>query len=67
MEMRIGFECTAVSLAAQRANAAGLEAIEKATGEMVADTCAGGLGAGGNLSFHMAIASATKTRCRSIS
>jgi GntR family transcriptional repressor for pyruvate dehydrogenase complex len=37
-----------------------LEAIEKAIGEMDTDTRAGGLGTEGDLSFHMAIAMATK-------
>ena len=60
MEMRLGIECNAASLAARRANPADLEAIEKAIGEMDADTRSGGLGTEGDLSFHMAIAMATK-------
>jgi GntR family transcriptional repressor for pyruvate dehydrogenase complex len=60
MEMRMGIECNAASLAAQRANAADLEAIEKAIAEMETDTRTGGLGTEGDLSFHMAIAMATK-------
>ena len=60
LEMRMGIECTAASLAAQRANTADLEAIERAIEEMEADTRAGGLGTAGDLSFHMAIAGATK-------
>ncbi len=60
LEMRMGIECTAASLAARRANATDLEAIEKAIGEMESDTGSGGLGTEGDLSFHMAIASATK-------
>jgi GntR family transcriptional repressor for pyruvate dehydrogenase complex len=60
MEMRMGIECTAASLAAQRANASDLEAIEKAIVDMERDTGAGGLGTEGDLSFHMAIALATK-------
>jgi GntR family transcriptional repressor for pyruvate dehydrogenase complex len=60
MEMRMGIECVAASLAAQRANASDLEAIEQAIGEMERDTGGGGLGTEGDLSFHMAIASATK-------
>jgi GntR family transcriptional repressor for pyruvate dehydrogenase complex len=60
MEMRLGIECNAASLAAQRANPVDLEAIEKAIGEMDADTRSGGLGTEGDLSFHMAIAMATK-------
>lgn len=60
LEMRMGIECTAASLAARRANADDLKAIEKALQEMEADTADGGLGTEGDLTFHMAIASATK-------
>jgi len=60
MEMRMGIECVAASLAAQRANASDLETIEKAIGEMERDTAGGGLGTEGDLAFHMAIAWATK-------
>ena len=60
MEMRMGIECTAASLAAQRANADDLAAIDRAIKNMEADTVAGGLGTEGDLTFHMAIASATK-------
>jgi len=60
MEMRMGVECIAASLAAQRANAEDLAAIEQAIREMETDTAVGGLGTEGDLTFHMAIASATK-------
>lgn len=60
LEMRMGIECTAASLAAQRATASDLEAIGNALRKMTLDTEAGGLGTEGDLSFHMAIASATK-------
>jgi len=60
MEMRMGIECNAASLAAQRANAADLEAIQNAITAMEVDTQAGGLGTKGDLHFHMAIATATK-------
>ncbi len=60
MEMRMGIECNAASLAARRASAADLAAIEKAIDMMEADTRAGGLGTIGDLDFHMAIAMATK-------
>jgi len=60
LEMRMGIECTAASLAAQRANPEDLEAIANAIRQMEADTAAGGLGTEGDLTFHMAIASATK-------
>lgn len=60
LEMRMGIECTSASLAAQRANETDLDAIEKSIAEMEIDTRAGGLGTEGDLSFHMAIALATK-------
>jgi len=60
LEMRMGIECIAASLAAQRANAEDLAAIARAIHEMEADTAVGGLGTEGDLTFHMAIASATK-------
>jgi GntR family transcriptional repressor for pyruvate dehydrogenase complex len=60
LEMRLGIECASAALAAQRATAADLEAIEAAIAEMKADTEAGGLGTEGDLAFHLAIASATK-------
>ena len=59
-ELRMGIECMSASLAAQRANAEDLAAIEKALEEMEIDTADGGLGTEGDLTFHMAIASATK-------
>ena len=60
LEMRMGIECTAASLAAQRINAAELEAIGKALADMEQDIRAGGLGTEGDLAFHLAIAAATK-------
>ncbi len=60
LEMRMGIECTAASLAAQRIDADELEAIEKAITEMEHDISSGGLGTEGDLAFHMAIAAATK-------
>jgi GntR family transcriptional repressor for pyruvate dehydrogenase complex len=60
LEMRMGIESIAASLAAQRATAEDLAAIEKSIQEMETDTGAGGLGTEGDLTFHMAIASATK-------
>jgi GntR family transcriptional repressor for pyruvate dehydrogenase complex len=60
LEMRMGIECTSASLAAQRAEATDLEAMGKALAEMKADTATGGLGTEGDLTFHLAIASATK-------
>jgi hypothetical protein len=46
---------------------ADLKAIEKAIGEMEADTRAGGLGTEGDLSFSHGHRLATKNPCRSIS
>lgn len=60
LEMRLGIECASAALAAQRATAEDLAAIEKALDEMKVDTDAGGLGTEGDLAFHLAIASATK-------
>jgi GntR family transcriptional repressor for pyruvate dehydrogenase complex len=60
MEMRMGIECNAASLAARRAKATDLTAIEAAIGEMETDTRTGGLGTEGDLAFHMAIAVTTK-------
>lgn len=60
MEMRLGIECNAASLAALRANDADLEAIEKAIGQMEADIDRGGLGIEGEFAFHTTIAASTK-------
>jgi GntR family transcriptional repressor for pyruvate dehydrogenase complex len=60
LEMRMGIECTAASLAAQRITADELKAIEEALADMKQDILAGGLGTEGDLAFHMAIAAATK-------
>lgn len=60
LEMRMGIECTAASLAAQRINPDELRAIEEALADMKQDIRAGGLGTEGDLAFHMAIAAATK-------
>lgn len=60
LEMRLGIECNAAAMAARRATSDDLEAMELAIREMTADTRTGGLGTGGDLSFHMAIAAATR-------
>jgi GntR family transcriptional repressor for pyruvate dehydrogenase complex len=60
LEMRMGIECTAASLAAQRINDIELEAIATAVREMERDIREGGLGTEPDLAFHMAIAAATK-------
>ena len=60
LEMRMGIECNAAAMAAKRATTADLEAMAAAIKDMAADTKTGGLGTGGDLAFHMAIAAATK-------
>ena len=60
LEMRMGIECTAASLAAQRIRAEELRDIAQALADMEQDIQAGGLGTEGDLAFHMAIAAATK-------
>ena len=60
LEMRMGIECNSAFLAAKRATAQDLAAMEAALAEMAADTTSGGLGTGGDLAFHMAIAVATQ-------
>jgi GntR family transcriptional repressor for pyruvate dehydrogenase complex len=59
LEVRMGIECNAAALAAQRAGDEDLETIEKAVADMATDTRAGGLGTDGDVSFHMAVATAT--------
>jgi len=60
LELRLGIECNAAAMAARRATDEDLAAMEAALDEMIADTATGGLGTGSDLSFHMAIAAATK-------
>ncbi|WP_419660034.1 transcriptional regulator, GntR family [Desulfosarcina variabilis str. Montpellier] len=60
LEMRMGIECNSAAMAARRANAQDLAAMEAALAEMAADITGGGLGTGGDLAFHMAIAGATQ-------
>jgi GntR family transcriptional repressor for pyruvate dehydrogenase complex len=60
LEVRMGLECQAVTLAAARANEDDLQALGKALSDMVAEQRAGRLGIGDDVAFHMAIAYATK-------
>jgi len=60
LEMRMGIECNSAAMAARRATAQDLAAMEAALAEMAADITGGGLGTGGDLAFHMAIAVATQ-------
>jgi GntR family transcriptional repressor for pyruvate dehydrogenase complex len=60
LEVRMGLESQAVSLAAQRATSEDLQVLEKALTHMLAENRAGRLGIEADVSFHMAIAFATK-------
>jgi GntR family transcriptional regulator, transcriptional repressor for pyruvate dehydrogenase complex len=60
LEVRMGLEGQAVSLAAQRATPEDLQILEKALTHMLAENQAGRLGIEEDVSFHMAIAFATK-------
>ncbi len=60
LEMRLGIECNAASLAARRATADDLKTIADAIGQMERNTADGGLGTDGDLAFHMAVAAASK-------
>ena len=56
----MGLEGQAVSLAAQRATSEDLQVLEKALSHMLAENREGRLGIDADVSFHMAIAFATK-------
>ena len=60
LEVRMGLEGQAVSLAAQRATPEDLRVLEKALVHMLEENRAGRLGIEEDVSFHMAIAFATK-------
>jgi GntR family transcriptional repressor for pyruvate dehydrogenase complex len=61
LEVRLGLECTAAVLAAQRAGEDDLRAIAKALNDMFAEIQVGGrLGIEADVCFHMGIAYATK-------
>lgn len=60
LEVRLGLECNAVALAARRATDEDIEELRKSLGEMEADIKAGKLGTDADVSFHMAIAYASK-------
>ena len=60
LEVRMGLEGQSVSLAAQRATPEDLQVLEKALIHMLAENRAGRLGIEEDVSFHMAIAYATK-------
>ncbi|MFH2093818.1 MAG: FadR/GntR family transcriptional regulator [Pseudomonadota bacterium] len=60
LEVRMGLECIAASLAAQRANSTDIKDIEHNLFDMKKEVTAGNLGSRADISFHMAIAYATK-------
>jgi GntR family transcriptional regulator, transcriptional repressor for pyruvate dehydrogenase complex len=60
LEVRMGLECVAASLAAKRADATDISAMEQSIEEMKKEIRADRLGTQADTSFHMAIAYATK-------
>lgn len=60
LEVRMGLECIAASLAAKRADTSDINAMRQSFHEMEKKVTAGGLGSSADISFHMAIAYATK-------
>jgi len=60
LEVRLGLECNAVALAARRATEDDIREIEKNVEDMAAAIKEGNLGSDADISFHMAIAYATK-------
>jgi len=60
LEVRLGLECNAVALAARRASEDDIREIEKNVEDMAAAIKEGNLGSDADISFHMAIAYASK-------
>jgi len=60
LEVRLGLECNAVALAARRATDDDVRELDKSLAEMAADIAEGRLGTDADVSFHMAIAYASK-------
>jgi GntR family transcriptional repressor for pyruvate dehydrogenase complex len=60
LEVRMGLECNAAALAAQRAVDADILALEKSLEEIQEEVMSGRLGTEADVSFHMAISYATK-------
>ncbi len=60
LEVRMGLECMAASLAAKRADEEDINALKQSIGEMKKEILAGRLGTEADTSFHMAITYATK-------
>jgi GntR family transcriptional repressor for pyruvate dehydrogenase complex len=60
LEVRLGLECNAVMMAARRATEEDIRDMEKSLRDMESQIEAGGLGSNADVTFHMAIAYATK-------
>jgi GntR family transcriptional regulator, transcriptional repressor for pyruvate dehydrogenase complex len=60
LEVRLGLETQSAALAAQRATEEDILELEKCLGEMIGEITEGRLGIDADVSFHMAIAYATK-------
>jgi GntR family transcriptional repressor for pyruvate dehydrogenase complex len=60
LEFRMGLECNAAFLAAQRALEKDMAFLEKSLEEMKSEVASGGLGTEADVSFHMAVAYATQ-------
>ncbi|NLI80466.1 MAG: FadR family transcriptional regulator [Deltaproteobacteria bacterium] len=60
MELRLGLECNAAAFAAQRATDEDILELERSLEKQVEEVRGGSLGSDGDISFHMAIAFATK-------
>ena len=60
LEVRMGLECNAASLAAQRAVDSDIHFLERSIADMHKEVASGELGTEADVSFHMAIAYATK-------
>ena len=60
LEVRMGLECIASALAAERADESDIHAMKQSLEEMESEILSGRLGTEADLSFHMAIAYATK-------
>jgi len=60
LEVRLGIECNAVMMAARRATEEDIRDMEKSLRDMETQIDAGGLGSDADVTFHMAIAYATK-------
>jgi GntR family transcriptional regulator, transcriptional repressor for pyruvate dehydrogenase complex len=60
LEVRLGVECNAVALAARRGSEDDIRELEKNVEDMAAAIKEGNLGSDADISFHMAIAYATK-------